>query len=247
MRTSTTTEPASTATHDVPRVGRGGSLARISGWCFDHRAKVVVAWLLVLAAILEAWYGGQNTGTSLARVLFGDANPSGKLPVTFPRSNAQGPADPTRETLQYPGNGSDVHYDEGLLVGYRWYDATGQHPLFPFGFGLSYTTFQFSDLSVQATGKQAWTVTAKVTNTGTLAGAEVPQLYLGFPSSTSEPPKQLKGFTRITLQPGQTRTVTFTLNAEILTLRFSDHADRALPQFPGIRHRACHGLHPSNE
>ena len=181
-------------------------------------SAVLMPWLNRVAAVLEAWYGGQNTGTSLARVLFGDANPSGKLPVTFPRSNAQGPADPTRETLQYPGNGSDVHYDEGLLVGYRWYDATGQHPLFPFGFGLSYTRFQFSDLSVHATGKQAWTVTAKVTNTGALAGAEVPQLYLGFPSSTSEPPKQLKGFTRITLQPGQTRTVTFPLNADSVAI-----------------------------
>jgi beta-glucosidase len=184
----------------------------------NSSSAVLMPWLNRVAAVLEAWYGGQNTGTSLARVLFGDANPSGKLPVTFPRSNAQGPADPTRETLQYPGNGSDVHYDEGLLVGYRWYDATGQHPLFPFGFGLSYTTFQFSDLSVQATGKQAWTVTAKVTNTGALAGAEVPQLYLGFPSSTNEPPKQLKGFTRITLQPGQTRTVTFTLNADSVAI-----------------------------
>jgi len=86
-------------------------------------SAVLMPWLNRVAAVLEAWYGGQNTGTSLARVLFGDANPSGKLPVTFPRSNAQGPADPTRETLQYPGNGSDVHYDEGLLVGYRWYDT----------------------------------------------------------------------------------------------------------------------------
>ena len=153
-------------------------------------------------------------------MLFGDANPSGKLPVTFPRSNAQGPADPTRETLHYPGNGSDVHYDEGLLVGYRWYDATGQHPLFPFGFGLSYTTFQFSGLKVRPSSETAsalddsdhprssgWTVTARVTNTGTRAGAQVAQLYIGAPAGAHEPVRQLKAYTKVTLKPGQTKTV----------------------------------------
>jgi beta-glucosidase len=175
---------------------------------------VLMPWLGKVAAVVESWYPGQTGGTALAHVLFGDANPSGKLPVTFPRSNAQGPA---RTTLEYPGNGTDVHYDEGLLVGYRWYDASGQHPLFPFGFGLSYTDFQFSDLAVHADSARKWTVTATVTNTGARAGADVAQLYLGFPAATGEPPKQLKGFQRVSLQPGESRQVTFALTADSLS------------------------------
>ena len=96
--------------------------------------------------------------------------------------------------MQYPGDGNDVHYDEGLLVGYRWYDATGQHPLFPFGFGLSYTTFQFSHLSVPA--RQAGVDRHCVTNTGRRTGAEVPQLYLGLPAATHEPPRRLEASPR---------------------------------------------------
>ena len=179
---------------------------------------VLMPWLNKVAAVVEAWYPGQTGGTALAHVLFGDANPSGKLPVTFPRSDTQGPAPLTHTTLQYPGDGNDVHYDEGLLVGYRWYDATGQHPLFPFGFGLSYTSFDFSNLVVQAKGAHNWTVTATVTNTGPRAGAEVPQLYLGFPSAAGEPPMQLKGYQRVTLQPGESRQVNFTVTAKSLSI-----------------------------
>jgi beta-glucosidase len=186
---------------------------------------VLMPWLDKVAAVLEAWYPGQTGGTALAHVLFGDANPSGKLPVTFPRSDAQGPA---RTTLQYPGNGNDVHYDEGLLVGYRWYDGSGQHPLFPFGYGLSYTSFRFSDLDVHAQAAHNWTVTATVTNTGKRTGAEVAELYLSFPSSTGEPPKQLKGFQRVTLRANESRQVSFGLTGDSVSI-WSSGAWRARP------------------
>ena len=108
-------------------------------------SAVTMPWLSQVGAVVEAWYPGQTSGTALAQVLFGDVNPSGKLPVTFPASDSQRPA---RSTVEYPGDGDDVYYAEGLLVGYRWYDAMAQQPLFPFGYGLSYTSFRFSHLSV---------------------------------------------------------------------------------------------------
>jgi len=103
----------------------------------NSSSAVTMPWLDNVGAVLESWYPGQTSGTALAHVLFGEVNPSGKLPVTFPASEKQMPA---RSTVEYPGDGSDVYYSEGLLVGYRWHDATKQRPLFPFGFGLSYTS-----------------------------------------------------------------------------------------------------------
>jgi beta-glucosidase len=111
----------------------------------------------------------------------------------------------------WPGTGGQVEYTEGILVGYRWYTTKNITPLFPFGSGLSYTTFAFSHLSVQGTGSGHVTVSADVTNTGRRAGADVAQLYVGDPASTGEPAEQLKGFQRVTLQPGQTTQVSFTL------------------------------------
>ena len=163
------------------------------------------------------WFPGQTAGTAISRVLFGDVNPSGKLPVTFPASDQQGPA---RSAVDYPGDGTDVYYSEGTLVGYRWFDAQGQEPLFPFGYGLSYTTFRFSGLKVRPSTEtpsapddsdhprsSGWTVTARVTNTGSRAGAEVAQLYVGAPAGAHEPVRQLKAYTKVTLKPGQTKTV----------------------------------------
>ena len=172
-------------------------------------SAVTMPWLSQVKGVIEAWYLGQDDGTEIAAVLFGDVNPSGKLPVTFPVSLAQVPAS---TAAQWPGTDGTVQYSEGILVGYRWYTAKGITPLFPFGFGLSYTTFAFSDLTARPAGDGRFTVSADVTNTGRRAGTDVAQLYVGDPASTAEPAEQLKGFQRVTLQPGQTTRVSFTLD-----------------------------------
>ncbi|HWB35658.1 MAG TPA: glycoside hydrolase family 3 C-terminal domain-containing protein, partial [Rugosimonospora sp.] len=171
-------------------------------------------WLGQVKAVFEGFYPGQMYGTAIAELLFGDVNPSGKLPVTFPNSLADVPA---HTTAQWPGNGTNaVQYSEGLNVGYRWYDSQNITPLFPFGFGLSYTTFGFSNLSVGALNNGQATVTATVTNTGSRAGTDVVQLYTAAPASVGEPPHSLKNFQRVTLNPGQAQTVTFTVTAHDL-------------------------------
>jgi beta-glucosidase len=172
-------------------------------------SAVTMPWLDQVKGVIEAWYPGQDDGNEIAAVLFGDVNPSGKLPVTFPVSLAQVPA---ATAAQWPGVNGHVQYSEGVLVGYRWYTTKKIEPLFPFGAGLSYTTFAFSHLTVRSTGAGRVTVAADVTNTGRRAGADVAQVYVGDPASTGEPAEQLKGFQRVTLQPGQTSRVTFTLD-----------------------------------
>ena len=174
---------------------------------------VVMPWLGKVKAVLETWYAGEQEGNAIAALLFGDVNPSGKLPYTFPTSEA---ASPIHSTKQYPGvkrKDGFFHsvYSEGLLVGYRYYDAKNVPPLFPFGFGLSYTTFRYSKVRVHPTTTGA-TVTFRVTNTGNRAGAEVPQLYVSDPAAAKEPPKQLKAYTKVMLDPGASQTVTLTLN-----------------------------------
>jgi beta-glucosidase len=170
-------------------------------------SAVTMPWLSSVAGVLENWYPGQEDGNAIAALLFGDVNPSGKLPVSFPKSLADVPA---ATTAQWPGTGGSVQYSEGVDVGYRWYQAKGIAPQFPFGFGLSYTGFGFSNLQVSpldAHGRA--TVTATVTNSGTRAGTDVAQLYVNDPATTGEPPAQLKGFSRVTLQPGASTTVSF--------------------------------------
>ena len=175
-------------------------------------AAVLMPWLNRVPSVLEAWYGGQNAGTALASILFGDVNPSGKLAHTFPASDQQGPA---RTTAEYPGADGNVHYDEGILVGYRWYDAKDLKPLFAFGHGLSYTTFRYSDLQVGEPDRNGDVrVSVTVANTGRRAGAEVAQLYLSSPEAADEAPKQLKGFTKVSLQPGERRELTFALDRQ---------------------------------
>ena len=176
-------------------------------------SAVTMPWVDSVKSVLEAWYPGQQDGTAIASVLFGDTNPSGKLPVTFPKSLADVPA---TTAAQWPGVNGQVDYSEGLDVGYRWYDAKDIAPLFAFGSGLSYTSFAFSHLklgpgNLGPNGQE--TITADVTNTGKRAGADVAQLYLSEPTSAGEPPKQLKGFQKVQLNPGQTKQVHFTLSA----------------------------------
>ena len=174
-------------------------------------SAVLMPWLQSVPAVLEAWYPGQEDGNAVADVLFGKINPSGKLPLTFPRN--------VGDTLagtpdRFPGDGKTVHYAENLAVGYRAFNATHTEPLFPFGFGLSYTTFSLDGLKVTA-GKGSATVSVRITNTGERPGAEVAQLYLTYPSipEGDEPPRQLRAFQKIQLQPKQSQTVTFTLDA----------------------------------
>jgi beta-glucosidase len=176
-------------------------------------SATTMPWLANVAGVFEGFYGGQQVGTAIARLLFGDANPSGKLPVSFPKSLADVPAS---TTAQWPGNGTNVQYSEGLKVGYRWYDAQNITPLFPFGFGLSYTTYAFSNLVVGAMSGGQADVAATITNTGTRAGTEVAQLYVGAPAANGEPPRQLKNFQRVTLNPGQAQTIHFTVTSRDL-------------------------------
>ncbi len=194
-------------------------------------SAVTMPWLSSVKAVVEAWYPGQEDGNSIADILFGKVDPSGKLPVTFPAGLADVPAS---TPAQWPGADGKVEYSEGLLVGYRWYDTEGITPLFPFGFGLSYTTFSVSDLSVTpatvAPGGTA-TVTADLTNTGTVAGSDTVQVYLGDPASAGEPPEQLKGFDKVSLRPGATAQVTIPLGPQSFSIW--DSTDRAWVEEPG--------------
>lgn len=174
-------------------------------------APVLMPWLDQVPAVVEAWYPGEEDGNAVAAVLFGDVNPSGKLPVTFPRADADTPA---HTPDRWPGVNGVATYSEGLQIGYRWYDAQDIAPLFPFGYGLSYTSFRFGNLTVgrPAARTGAVTVGLDVTNTGSRAGADVAQVYVGAPAAAGEPPRQLKGFAKVSLRPGQTRQLTFVLD-----------------------------------
>jgi beta-glucosidase len=172
---------------------------------------VLMPWLAQVSAVLEAWYPGEEDGNAVADLLFGKADPSGKLPMTFPKAENEVPA----HTLQqYPGVNGKVVYSEGLDVGYRWYDAKNVAPLFPFGYGLSYTTFAFSHLRVpkQVKPQEQISVVLDVTNTGTRLGADVVQVYVADPPAAGEPPRLLRGFAKVTLQPHETRHVKIDLD-----------------------------------
>lgn len=181
-----------------------------------NNAAALMPWLNRVPAILQAWFPGQQDGLIVSRLLFGLANPSGKLPVSYPRSEADLPA---TKALQWPGVKQEsglrrVEYSEGLEIGYRWYDAQDIEPLFPFGYGLSYSSFSLSDIEIVAGSDFSTpvTVTLTVTNMGDVRGAEVPQVYLGFPAGTGEPPKRLLGFDKVWLEPGESREVEIILD-----------------------------------
>jgi beta-glucosidase len=164
---------------------------------------VAMPWLDKVDAVLEAWYPGQESGTGIAAVLFGDADPGGRLPITFPASADQGPG---ADAEAYPGVKGKAEYSEGIFVGYRWYDQHQQAPLFPFGFGLSYTQFQYSSLRLKRK-ENVVSVRVAVKNTGNRTGSDVAQLYVAAPTCGEEPPSQLKGFEKVVLPPGKARTV----------------------------------------
>ena len=173
---------------------------------------VLMPWLSDVRGVLETWYPGQTFGTAIAAVLFGDASPGGRLPVTFPAAQNQGPA-AANPPSTYPGdaNGNES-YAEGLEVGYRWYDATGQRPLFPFGYGLSYEQFGVSGVhAVYDPRSGVAYVAARVRNTSAKTGPATVELFLQDPAAAQEPPKQLKGYASLDLAPGQSRFVLFRL------------------------------------
>jgi beta-glucosidase len=197
----------------------------------DAGAPVAMPWLSHVASVVDAWYPGQSNGTSLADVLFGKVDPSGHLPVTFPTSLSQVPASTPAE---FPGINGQVLYSEGLDVGYRWYDANQLTPLFPFGFGLSYTKFAFSHLRIQRTasgGVFDVHVSATITNVGQTAGADVAQLYLGDPARAHEPRRQLVGFQKVSLSPGSSTRVHFTITPQ--DTWWWDQAAKGWTQSPG--------------
>ena len=161
-------------------------------------------WVDKVAGVIEAWYPGQEGGKALAEILFGEVNPSGHLPATFERHWQDNPT----YNNYYPASGTNrVIYKEGVFVGYRGYEHNGTKPLFPFGYGLSYTTFKYANLKADGHG-----VSFDVTNTGARSGDAVAELYIAPPKSNLRPAKELKGFSRVKLQPGETKTVTVPLN-----------------------------------
>ncbi|MBN1991610.1 MAG: glycoside hydrolase family 3 C-terminal domain-containing protein [Anaerolineae bacterium] len=173
-------------------------------------------WLDKVAGVVQAWFPGQEAGHALADVLFGDVNPSGKLSQTFPKRLADNPA-----FINYPGENGRVYYGEGLFVGYRYYEKKMIEPLFPFGYGLSYTTFEYNNLALNAK-EYAYgdtiQVSVAVTNTGRREGKEVVQLYVrDVRSSLARPEKELKAFKKVALKPGETQTVAFTLDGRALS------------------------------
>lgn len=200
-------------------------------------SPVAMPWASRANAIVQGWYGGSESGHALVDVLTGKVNPSGKLPFTMPLTLSDGPIKTER---QYPGIQEEgkkwwqEYYDEGVFIGYRWYDTNGIAVQYPFGHGLSYTTFELSDARVKRSG-DGWKVSARIKNTGEVAGAEVVQLYIrDTEASVARPSKELKGFEKVYLQPGESRSLQFTLTRDDLS--FFDAASHAWVAEPGEFH-----------
>jgi beta-glucosidase len=178
-------------------------------------SPITMPWLASVAAVVQAWYPGQECGNAIADVLFGDTPPSGKLPQTFPVRLEDNPA-----YLNFPGENGKVYYGEGLFVGYRYYEKKKIEPLFPFGFGLSYTTFSYGALSLSTReigAGDTLQVSVDVTNTGQCAGKEVVQLYIrDVVASLERPDKELRAFAKVHLEPGERKTVTLTVARDAL-------------------------------
>ena len=204
----------------------------IQNTCKDNPDTIVVLisgspigmekWLGDVPAVLEAWYPGMESGRAIANIIFGDVTPSGKLPITFPKRLADSPAHSKEGTRTYPGDSQlRVFYDEGINVGYRYFDAMNIEPLFPFGFGMSYTDFEFGNTLLHKTKmrsmKDQLIVSVDVTNTGQHRGSEVIQIYANHSNSeVQKPPKELVGFRKILLNPKITRSILIPIQARDL-------------------------------
>ena len=187
-------------------------------------SAATMPWLNQVAGVLEAWYAGSKGAVAVANILFGDVNPSAKLPMTFPRSEADlphpklltPPPEERRGGRREAKTTFEVHYDEGLKVGYKWYDAENKPVLFPFGYGLSYTTFSYSGLKVTAGSEM--TVSFTVKNSGSRAGAEIAEVYTALPASAGEPPKRLVGWNKVHLNAGESKEVTISVKPLYLSV-----------------------------
>jgi beta-glucosidase len=188
---------------------------------------VTMPWLDKVAGVVEAWYAGSSGHKALANVLAGDVNPSGKLPLSFPKSDSDLPRpkiqpvpprhQETTNADPVPPSGAPsdyaVHYDEGAAVGYKWYETQQKQPLFPFGFGLSYTTYAYSGLTIDSDHK---TVRFTIKNTGKRAGTEIAEVYARLPKGSDEPYKRLAGWARASLAPGESKTVSASIDPQVL-------------------------------
>jgi beta-glucosidase len=196
----------------------------------ESGGPVTMPWVNQVSAIMEAWFAGSRGAEAVANLIFGDANPSAKLPITFPRSEAdlphptivkppQAAVDADKEGWKRIAAGLpsfDITYDEGVKVGYKWYDAENKSVLFPFGFGLSYTTYSYSNLKV--TSGKTPRVTFTVTNTGNRAGAEVAEVYASLPAAAAEPPKRLVGWRKVKLNGGESKEVVVDVDPKYLSI-----------------------------
>jgi beta-glucosidase len=202
---------------------------------------VTMPWAGKVRGILEAWYAGTKGADAVANILFGDVNPSAKLPMTFPLSERDlphpqlvvpPPGAQGKDAVMQTGTAKPtfaVHYDEGLKVGYKWYDANRIPVMFPFGFGLSYTTYSYSNL--QVTGGNAPTVSFSVSNTGQRDGVEIAEVYASLPEGSGEPPKRLVGWSRIALKAGETGSATVAIDPKYLSVY--DEASDGWKLLPG--------------
>jgi beta-glucosidase len=195
----------------------------------ESGTAVTMPWESKVSAILDAWYAGGSGADAVADILFGDVNPTGKLPMTFPRTVADLPhpdlvkppviSRRQREEWRRTGAGLppfQVYYNEGVKVGYKWYDAENKPVLFPFGYGLSYTTYSYSNLRLTPGANPS--VTFKVTNTGNRAGAEIAEVYASLPAAAGEPPKRLVGWSKIPLNAGESKEVTVNVEQKFLSI-----------------------------
>ena len=198
----------------------------------ENGGPVIMPWADQVGAIVEAWFAGSRGAQAVANILFGDVNPSGKLPVTFPRSDADlphpnivkpGPESIPDESRPEPwiqiANGLapfQVSYNEGVRVGYKWYDAENKTVLFPFGYGLSYTTYSYSNLKVSQGARP--TISFTVTNSGSRSGAEVAEIYASLPVAAQEPPKRLVGFSKVKLNAGESKEVNVEVDPKYLSI-----------------------------
>jgi beta-glucosidase len=195
---------------------------------------VAMPWIDSVSAVLEAWYPGIRGGQAIANLLFGDVNPSGKLAVTFAKSDADlphpevpGPAGPRpgpMDGLLKIKPSYDIRYTEGLKVGYKWFDAENKDPLFPFGFGLSYTDYAYSDVHCAREG-DAYRVSFTLRNAGERPGSEIAEIYAALPVDANEPPKRLIGWEKVSLAPGESKTITVTIDPLYLSV-FDEAANR---------------------
>ncbi|MFD0949035.1 beta-glucosidase [Paraperlucidibaca wandonensis] len=181
-------------------------------------AAVLTPWREQVAAILEAWYPGQEGGQAITRVLFGDTDPGGRLPVSFPDSEMDTPV--AGKLDRYPGLLNQAYHTEGVFIGYRWFDAESINPAYPFGFGLSYSSFNLSNMAVHQRADGNYEITGQVTNIGSRDGWAVPQLYVSLPApdaATKQPPVVLKGFSKHWLQSGQTAALNYIVTPKDLS------------------------------